>query len=148
MKQANKNGLIVLAVVALGGYFIYKNMKKTDNGGGGGGNTGGSGTGGGTTTGGVSNLNFTQMADDLFNAFNGWGTRNTVVFSTLLMLNNQADFDKLVEVYGVRKVSSGSGNIFANDFNGGLVETIKDEMSSSEIQKINDQFVAKGIKNI
>jgi len=60
-------------------------------------------------------------------------------------LKNNNDFDEVVKAYGVREVSSGFGNIFVPNYNGNLIGAIKNEMKSSQIQKINDILKGNGI---
>jgi len=98
-----------------------------------------------TVTGGGSGLDYNTLSQNLFDAFNGYGTDNTAVEAVFKKLQNQADLSNLIATYGARVISSGFGNIFNPDFTGNLFETIKNEMSASEINKLNTILAQKGI---
>jgi len=90
-------------------------------------------------------LNFMRMADRLYDAFDGYGTKNSVVTDVFSQLKNDADFDALKQAYGIRTVSSGDFNFFVKDFKGDLQQTIHDEMTDDQINKLNQIISSNGI---
>lgn len=88
--------------------------------------------------GGVSNLNFSTMANSIFNAMDGYGTGNTTIENELKKLKSKADWDALVSAFGTRTISSGTGNIFQSDFTGNLTECLNDELDSDELEDANE----------
>lgn len=141
----DKKKIINIAAVLIGGFIAYKLItKKSDSGtsdnGGGTGGTGGGGTGGGSGSG----LNYTSLANDLFAAFDGYGTRESNIYATFSLLKSDKDFDELVKAYGIREVSSGKYNWTPN-FTGNLIGAIKSEMSTAEIAEINTILKNNGI---
>ncbi len=149
----NKNvkGAIVVGVVLALGYIAYKKLNKPNNankkrngGNEGGGNEGGGNEGGGNE-GGVD-TDFYAMADELFDAFDGYGTKNSVVMGVMERLTKQSDWVSLQNAYGSRKVSSGTGNIFVSDFTGNLKSTLNNELSTNELKKVTSILSSNGIR--
>jgi hypothetical protein len=87
---------------------------------------------------GVSNLDFTKMADSIFDAMDGYGTGNNTIENELKKLKSKADWNALVSAFGTRKISSGTGNIFQSDFTGNLTECLNDELDSDELEDANE----------
>jgi hypothetical protein len=152
MEKKTQRGIItaavVLVAVAVAMKFILPKKSKggdvggSDSGnGGGGGNTGGGNTGGG----GQANLDYRSLANQLFDAFDGYGTGNTKVKEIFNLLKSNADYDALKAAYGVREVSSGAWNIFVQNFEGDLPATIRDEMSESLVSELNEILAKNGI---
>lgn len=150
MDKKTKNGIITVGVIAVLGLVGYKFLKKpkgipepeyvdpnVDP------NRGGGVTPPNPST--SSNIDAAQLANDLFDAFDGYGTKNDVVTDTFSALQTDADFNALVAAYATRTVSSGFGNVFVSDFSGGLIATLKKECNSSERQAINQMLSEKGI---
>lgn len=140
MKKLTIQNIAVGAAILVGVFYIYKSFSKKDT------KVGDKATGSGSGT--FSESELQKMANDLQDAFDGYGTKNSVVISILESLKSQSDFDALSNVYGVRKISSGRFNVFVSDFTGNLTECIKNEMGSGYIASINDSFKANGIKPI
>lgn len=147
-----KNAKIIIGSVVLTAgtvYFISKNKKSksttldtTGN------NTGNNGNGQVIPvdqTDVTPSLNFSKMADAIFDAMDGYGTNSNNINAVLFSLNTDADFDTLYNAYGVRTVSSGAGNIFVDDFTGNMVQCIKDDCDSSEIRDFNKILAQKGL---
>lgn len=134
---------IVLLAVAVGVKFLLPKKPSGDDGdgnqGGGGGNQGG---GGGKPN---PSLDYRSLAKKIFDACDGYGTYENTILDVFKQLRNNADFDALSDAYGVREVSSGTGNIFQSNFKGDLSSTLRDELSSSWIDDINDELSSKGI---
>jgi hypothetical protein len=134
--------LIIGAVVvaAVGAALLLKKKPESQNSpNGGSGNTSSNGASV------ASNLNYTSLANQLFEAFDGYGTDNSVVMGVFAKLTSDADFAALRAAYGVREISSGKFNIFNSNFDGDLQATIVNEMSASEIVKLNQILKSKGI---
>lgn len=160
--ETNKNnkGLLAVALVgllALAGYALYlksklnpDNQSSGNNGAGNNNNNGGDennnggdeNNNGGTPPG---SLNYNEMADLLFDAFDGYGTKNTQVLDQFKKLKTNDDFDKLFTAYGVRTINCGTLNPFCTDFVGDLRGAIRDEMPNSKIAEINQVLTQKGI---
>ena len=96
--------------------------------------------------GGLTNLQAEQIANKLFTAFDGYGTDNKAILQLFGQILNEFDLLNVRKFYGIRKISSGKGNI-APDFTGTLDQTIVEEMSQKEIAAINLLLAKKGIRN-
>lgn len=136
MKKETLNGVIaggLILALGLGAYLVFKPKGQAVNpnpipdpfGG-----NGGSG-------GGASSLNYSQMADTLFDAMDGYGTGNSTIETELKKLRSRYDWEGLVRAFGTRTISSGWGNIFQSDFTGTLPQCLNDELDSSELANIN-----------
>lgn len=138
MKKETLNGIIAGSIIlALGGAFYFAFKKKGGNGGGGNGGNGGGGNNGG---GGIptSNLDFRSMANNLFDAMDGYGTGYTDVETELKKLKSKSDWFALVDAYGVRTLNCGSYNPFCDDFTGDLEQCLQDELDSDETEDVNE----------
>ncbi len=152
MKSNTKHALIVGSMLAASGviYWMYKkkhtvNTTSTTTNSGGTTNVTPNG-GGGSTTNGTSALNFGSLSNDLFTAFDGYGTNITTVLNVFNQLKSDSDFDALVAAYGTKTISSGAFNVFVSDFTGNLIGALKSEMDASEIYYINNDILkANGI---
>jgi len=145
-----QKGIITAVVVVVAVLAAYKILKpsKSGNSGGGGNNGGGNNNGGGGGNnggGGTSNLDFTSLANRLFDAFDGYGTDEDEIKVVFESLRSNADYDALKSAYGVREVSSGRFNIFVSNFEGDLPATLRDELDSDELAEINQILANKGI---
>ena len=142
-----QKGIITAAVVVVAVLAAYKILKPKSDKSGGGNNGGGGNSGGGGNTGGggTSNLDFRSLANQLFDAFDGYGTDEDEVKVVFQSLNSNADYDALKSAYGVREVSSGRGNIFVKNFEGDLAATLRNELDSSELAEVNQILSNKGI---
>ena len=123
----NKGLVTTLVVVGLGAaaYFLFLKGNK----GGGGGRSGGGQT---------SDLDFLSMANKIFDAMDGYGTNEGTIENELKKLKSKDDWNALVSAYGTRTINCGRYNPFCNDFTGGLVESLNDEMDSSELNRANE----------
>lgn len=136
--KKNIKGILVVAVVGVGALLAMKLFKKAKPS-----VSTGVGTSGGFAS--TSSLDFRSLANQLFDAFDGYGTSNDSVLDIFRMLRTDADFDALKAAYGVREISSGRGNIFSSNFEGDLQSTVRDEMTSKEIQSINDILASNNL---
>ncbi len=140
-------GGVILAVAGIA-ILIFRKPKNTTSPNpfdptGGGGNSGG---GGGAIP--PTSLNYSEIADNLFNIFDGYGTVGTganAVVEELNKLRTRQDWEKLVQAYGTRTVSSGWGNIFQSNFTGTLPECLRDELDSSELADVNQELSRIGV---
>ena len=85
------------------------------------------------------------MANNLFDAFNNCGTNNEAVYRILTEVKNEQDFQYLIRVYDTRTTTSQWWCIGGGTFTGDLLQTIKSEMSSNEINNINNILNSKGV---
>lgn len=149
MDKKLQRGIITSVVVVVAGLAAYKLLSgkkgKSDDTGGGGGNSGGGGgnTGGGGTP--NPSLDFRSLANQLFDAFDGYGTSVSKVKEIFKLLKSNADYDALKAAYGVREVSSGRWNVFQSNFEGDLPATLRDELDSDEVSEINQILTSNGI---
>jgi len=152
MNKKTKDGLITASIVIAAAYLLYKifNKKGVSNS-----NSGGSGSGGvvvpnptlGGTIGSAPTMSiskFKEIADKIFNAFEGYGTTTKEINNQFALLKNNDDVMSLVAAYGIREISSGRYNPLP-DFTGNLPEAIADELSQSEISELNSILVKSGI---
>jgi hypothetical protein len=91
-------------------------------------------------------VQYTQLANKLQTAFAGYGTDYNAILQVMVQIKNDYDILSLRKSYGIRKISSGRFNI-ASDFEGTLDQTMTEELSSSDISKLNMQLAKQGIKN-
>lgn len=147
MNKKTKDGLITASIVIVAAYLLYKifNKKSISNGG----NVGNvvsnpelGGTIGSAPT--MSSAKFKEIADKIFNAFEGYGTNYTIINNQFALLKNNDDVMSLISAYGIRDVSSGKYNPLP-DFTGNLPETIANELTQSQISEINSILVKSGI---
>ena len=142
MDKKTKNVVIAVALT-LAAVIAYKIFKKPSNDNEGGNNTGGSSGGGGG--GKTSGLNFTSLANDLYQAMDNYGTAENGITDIMKLLKNNADFDALSSAYGTRTLNCGSFNPFCTDFTGNMVQSLNDELDSSEIKVVNQILASNGL---
>jgi len=129
-----------LALVGLGAYLVFGRKKgqptpapdPNDQGNGDNGDNGGGNGGSGSQA-----PDFTEMADTIFEAMDGYGTNFTDIKAEVSRLRSRSEWNSLVSAYGIRTVDSGAGNIFVGNFTGDLAECLKDELRSSQIAELN-----------
>jgi hypothetical protein len=82
-------------------------------------------------------LDYKSIADSIFKAMYGPGTRKEVLFSEFKKLRNKSDLDKVIAQFGERRgIISGKHN---------LNRWIKDELKNRDIEILNNKFKEKGI---
>ena len=151
MNQKTKDGLITASIVIAAAYLLYKifNKKGSSNP-----NSGGNsgvvvpnpelgGTIGTSPT--MTTAKFKEIADKIFDAFEGYGTRTKEINNQFALLKNNDDVMSLIVAYGIREISSGKYNPLP-DFTGNLPEALANELSQSEISDLNSVLVKSGIK--
>ena len=144
MDKKTKNGLIVTTLILGVGYFLYKKLRSSTPSNAEidsqiGGNTGVNPS--------LSEDKMKELANKMFAAFNGFGTDvngNNGLINLFAAIKNNDDLMGVIAAYGIREISSGSWNPLSN-FKGNLPETIADELSDSEITKINSVLVKSGV---
>lgn len=93
----------------------------------------------------VGGLDYAGMADRIHQAMDGYGTGETTIENEILKLRNKGDWDALVAAYGIRKISSGFGNIFQPDFVGNLPSGLKSELDDTELADLNANLRKIGV---
>lgn len=88
---------------------------------------------------------YSAWANQLFSAFDGYQSDESVVYRVFVNMKNDADVLKLIKAFGVREISSGKGNPQPN-FKGTLSGVIADEMDTEEIKELNLILAKRGIK--
>lgn len=155
MKKNLTNTLVAVSAIALvgiGAFLIFRKPKNQvpyppydpgGSGGSGGSGSGGSGSGGsnGTTPG----IKFSDIADNIFDAMDGYGTDEPTIESELKKLRTKADWNALVSAYGTRTISSGRGNIFQPNFTGDLTQCLKNELDAEEETSVNNILSKLGV---
>jgi hypothetical protein len=85
----------------------------------------------------LPDLNYKSIADSIFKAMYGPGTKKDVLFSEFKRIRNKKDLDKVIAEFGERKGMIGG----SHDLNW----WIKDELKDKDIEVINTDFKEKGI---
>lgn len=146
MDKKLQRGIITAAVVVVAGLAALKLLKpKKSSGGSDSGNTGGGGNSGGGGSTPSQNLDFRSLANQLFDAFDGYGTDNSKVKDVFKLIRSNSDFDALKAAYGVREISSGTWNVFQSNFEGDLPATLRDELDSDELAEVNQILTSNGV---
>jgi hypothetical protein len=97
-----------------------------------------------TTTTTTTTLNYNQIANNLFNAMNGYGSYEQTIYSNLRLLRNRTDWSSVFAAYGTRTLSSGALNPFSN-FRGNLTASLYDELSTSEMATVKNILSRIGV---
>ncbi|MCL1867750.1 MAG: annexin [Paludibacter sp.] len=82
---------------------------------------------------------YVSFADTLFAAMNGLGTDEDAIYNVFYKMKNKIDVLKLIDAYGVRNKAF----MFGTGKN--LSESLRDELSTSEMSKLNVILQTKGI---
>ena len=150
MDKKTKDGIITASIVVAAAYLLYKIFNKkgvssTSYGGNSGvvvPNPDLGGTIGTAPT--MNEAKFKEIADKIFNAFEGYGTDTKEINNQFALLKNNDDVMSLVAAYGIREISSGKYNPLP-DFSGNLPKALANELSQSEISDLNSILVKSGI---
>ena len=101
----------------------------------------------------LNNSQLEAMSSAIIEASNGCGTDNNMIFSTFSKVKNDADILSFIKVFGLRKktrcpFTSDTMESFwsSNTMPMSLSAMVNSEMDTTEIQKINDGFLAKGMR--
>lgn len=138
----DKKKLITWGAVAVGGYIIYMAIKKNKD------KKLQSGfpyspdDSGNVIT---STFNANKVADEIFDAMDGYGTNESAIVASFNKVKTDADFDALNTAFGTRTISSGTWNILISDFTGDLSACLRDELSSGWINDINSALRRNGV---
>jgi len=84
---------------------------------------------------------YAAFADALFAAMDGFGTDEDAIYNIFYKMNNKIDVLKLIDAYGVRNKAVLTW--FSSSTN--LNDSLKDELSASELSKLNGILQSKGI---
>ena len=89
-----------------------------------------------------SESNYKTLADRLYSAMNTSGTDESAIYSVFQQMKTRIDVLKLIEAYGTRQLY-----VFGVPVGGkqNLSQALSDELSSSEIAKVNQILFTKGI---
>jgi hypothetical protein len=88
---------------------------------------------------------YAAWANQILAAFNGYQSDESAVYRIFVNMKNDADVLKLINAYGIREISSGTGNPQAN-FKGTLAGAIADEFDTDEVKELNVMLAKRGIK--
>lgn len=91
-----------------------------------------------------ADTDYRTMAENLFEAMNGAGTDEDSIYTTLSKLKSEADWYRLVDVYGVRELSNSAYMGFWS-FKGNLIESLNKELSSSEKARVSSILASIGV---
>ncbi len=85
---------------------------------------------------------YRDMAQKLYDAFNGAGTRNQSWKDVFGRMRTNSDVNQLIVAFGTRKAK-----LFGKEYGKAMTlsEWISDELSNSEIQYLNSMLASKGI---
>lgn len=92
-----------------------------------------------------SNLSFSQseyisMSNQLYNAMDGAGTDEEIIYSVFNKIQTKDDYNQLVKTFGIKSSSS-----WISSFNGDLQTWLSNELSYSERKKLNNILSKIGV---
>jgi hypothetical protein len=90
----------------------------------------------------LSDESLKAIAKNLLTAMNGYGTYEDVIYSNFRKLNNEADYQALVKIFGRKKLSN-----FPIYVEGNLPYLLRSELSVDEVGYVNGILSNKGIKS-
>jgi hypothetical protein len=94
----------------------------------------------------IPNVQLESLASEIKQAFDGCGTDTNTLYRSFEKLQNEADLQALIKIYGVRKYDACNWAMDFGDKQLNLSSSIIDECSSSEVSKINAILGKRGIK--
>ena len=101
----------------------------------------------------LNNSQLEAMSSAIIEASNGCGTDNNMIFNTFSKIKNDADILSFIKVFGLRKktrcpFTADTMESFWSNYTTpmSLSAMVNSELDTTEIQKINDGFLAKGMK--
>jgi hypothetical protein len=92
----------------------------------------------------ISNAQASGFAGGLYSAMNGVGTDVDAILNIFKKVNNDADVLAIVKAYGTKSLTS-TLLWESETFNGQLSGALRDELDSSDVNKINKILSDKGI---
>jgi hypothetical protein len=104
----------------------------------------------------LSNLQIQSMIESIRDAVGGVGTDEQRIYDVFSKLNNEADLNLLIKLYGVQsfepnpfqsQISYVKWLIDNNSVGGSITRTITDELNNSELKKLNSILAKKGINH-
>lgn len=90
----------------------------------------------------LSDESLVAIAKNLLDAMIGYGTYEDVIYSNFRKLNNEADYQALLKIFGIKKL----GN-FPYYAEGNLPYLLRTELSIDEVGYVNGILSSKGIKS-
>jgi hypothetical protein len=92
-------------------------------------------------------LDYGSLADDMFDAMNGYGTYEDDIMDVIKTLNNQNDWNRLQQAYGTRTLSAGYGLGWTGigSFKGSLKASLSNELSSYWMNQIKTELANRSI---
>jgi len=101
----------------------------------------------------LNNSQLEAMSSAIVEASNGCGTDNNMMYATFNKIKNDADILSFIKVFGLRKktrcpFTNDTMESFWSNYTTpmSLSAMVNSELDTTEIQKINDGFLAKGMK--
>ena len=101
----------------------------------------------------LNNSQLEAMSSAIIEASNGCGTDNNMIFNTFAKIKNDADVLSFIKAFGLRKktrcpFTADTMESFWSNYTTpmSLSAMLNSELDTTEIQKINDGFLAKGMK--
>jgi hypothetical protein len=101
----------------------------------------------------LNNSQLEAMSSAIIEASNGCGTDNNMIFNTFSKIKNDADILSFIKVFGLRKktrcpFTADTMESFWSNYTTpmSLSAMVNSELDTTEIQKINDGFLAKAMK--
>jgi hypothetical protein len=91
----------------------------------------------------LSDESLRAIAKNLFSAMDGYGTYEDVIYSNFRKLNNEADYQALLKIFGRKKLCYG----IALCTEGNLPYLLRSELSVDEVGYVNGILSNKGIKS-
>lgn len=91
-----------------------------------------------------NDMQYKSWADRLYQLMNGYGTDEAGIYDVMKQMQNDADIAKLIEAYGVRKLSTGAYNL-SPDSSANLISALSDELDSNETFIVNGILAKRGI---
>ena len=91
----------------------------------------------------LSDESLRAIAKNLFDAMSGNGTYEDVIYKNFRKLNNEADYQALLKIFGRKKVCG----YFMFCYEGNLPYLLRSELSIDEVSYVNGILSSKGIKS-
>lgn len=85
---------------------------------------------------------YKKLADYLYRSMDGWGTDSEAVYNAFEQLRNDVDFILLDRAFGIRTASD---NLFGLLEDEDLKGWIREDLSATEVQKLNTILKNRGI---
>jgi len=95
----------------------------------------------------MTNTMMKSLANKIWTAMDGYGTRDYDLKQAFKKIKNNADFSGVQSAYGTKTLQPGHGvGWFVSSFRGTMVQCVQDDASSSTIDDINKTLKSNGVK--